>query len=261
MNTALVPGKVVAKSTPTTEIYSALQEAYESLNKSLFDSELPNCMIILKKGRNYHGHYAPLRFQSVNDQGEPEVADEIAMNPHSMRRPPIEVFSTLAHEMVHLWQYHFGKPSRNGYHNKEWADKMDSIGLLPTDTGQPGGRRTGQRMTHYIIPEGKYHTWAQRFLREGNINWASSVLMMIADGVIPVPGPEVDGENTFGGGHTPSEVEITVKKKQRIKYSCAKHNVWGKPGLKLSCEECEEAMVPESDELGYPGPGGVTDDA
>jgi hypothetical protein len=29
--------------------------------------------------------------------------------------------STLVHEMAHLQQNHFGKSSRTGYHNKEWA--------------------------------------------------------------------------------------------------------------------------------------------
>ena len=27
----------------------------------------------------------------------------------------------LVHEMAHLQQHHFGKPSRMSYHNKEWA--------------------------------------------------------------------------------------------------------------------------------------------
>ncbi|TXF89252.1 SprT family zinc-dependent metalloprotease [Neolewinella aurantiaca] len=251
----LTPQIPVQETTPTTEIYSVLQEAYESLNLTLFDGALPNCMIILRRGRNYHGHYAPDRFQNIDEHGQPVVADEIALNPHTMRRPPVDVLSTLAHEMVHLWQHKFGKPSRGGYHNKEWANKMDAIGLAPTDTGQRGGKRTGQRMTHYIVPEGKYVLWAERFLDDRKINWASSVLMMIADGMIPLPGPEVDGDNTFGGGHTPSKVELIARKKRRIKYSCAKHNVWGKPGLKLTCDECEEVMAPEPGELGDPGPG------
>jgi hypothetical protein len=29
---------------------------------------------------------------------------------------------------------------------------MESIGLVPSNTGLPGGKRTGQQMTHYIMP-------------------------------------------------------------------------------------------------------------
>lgn len=38
------------------------------------------------------------------------------------------MLSTLVQEMVHLWQHHFGKPGRRRYLNKQWADKMDSLG-------------------------------------------------------------------------------------------------------------------------------------
>ena len=68
-----------------------------------------------------------------------------------MNRDDIEWHSTLVHEMCHLWQEDFGKPSRGGYHNRQWADKMIQVGLMPTDTGEPGGQLTGQRVTHYII--------------------------------------------------------------------------------------------------------------
>ena len=35
----------------------------------------------------------------------------------------------LVHEMVHLWHHHEGKPSRSGYHNTDWADKMATVGV------------------------------------------------------------------------------------------------------------------------------------
>lgn len=57
---------------------------------------------------------------------------------------------------AHLWQHHFGKPSRAGYHNKEWAAKMLAIGLYPSDTGRPGGKETGQSCSHYIVESGPY---------------------------------------------------------------------------------------------------------
>ena len=47
------------------------------------------------------------------------------------------------------------QPGRTGYHNREWASKMLEVGLVPSDTGQPGGKQTGQHMTHYIDPKGR----------------------------------------------------------------------------------------------------------
>lgn len=70
--------------------------------------------------------------------------------------PPEEIMQTLCHEMCHLWQHHFGKPGRRGYHNKEWADFMEAIGLMPSSTGAPGGARTGDKMADYAIEGGRF---------------------------------------------------------------------------------------------------------
>lgn len=63
---------------------------------------------------------------------------------------------TLVHEMVHQWQAHFGKRGRGRYHNDEWADKMETIGLMPSSTGHPGGKRTGDHMADYAIKGGRF---------------------------------------------------------------------------------------------------------
>jgi hypothetical protein len=73
--------------------------------------------------------------------------DEIALNPALFRdRTDPEIRSTLVHEMVHRWQAHFGKPGRGRYHNKQWDDHMDSISLVPSGTGLPGGKRVGRQV-------------------------------------------------------------------------------------------------------------------
>ena len=33
---------------------------------------------------------------------------------------------------------------------------MQEIGLMPSNTGQPGGGKTGQQMTHYVIEDGPF---------------------------------------------------------------------------------------------------------
>jgi len=80
--------------------------------------------------------------------------------------PLLEVLQTLVHEMVHAWQFHFGKPGRRGYHNKEWADKMEAIGLMPSSTGKPGGARTGEKMADYAIPGGLFMQATDKLLTQ-----------------------------------------------------------------------------------------------
>jgi hypothetical protein len=58
--------------------------------------------------------------------------------------------------MVQVWQHNRGTAPKRGYHNKEWAAKMKTVGLYPSNSGMVGGRETGQQMTHYIIPHGVF---------------------------------------------------------------------------------------------------------
>ncbi|MBJ3115000.1 SprT-like domain-containing protein, partial [Salmonella enterica subsp. enterica serovar Typhimurium] len=110
-------------------------------------------LLHLQREKQTYGYFSPERF--VNSQGT--RTDEIAMNPaYFAVCPPEEIMQTLCHEMCHLWQHHFGKPGRRGYHNKEWADFMEAIGLMPSSTGAPGGARTGDKMADYAIEGGRF---------------------------------------------------------------------------------------------------------
>lgn len=211
---------------PTQETYYALQTAYEHFNRALFSGVLPECLITLqRKEKRVYGYFWSQRFEEI---GSGERTDEIAMNPqHFKSRGMNEVLSTLAHEMVHQWQAYCGTPSRKAYHNKEWADKMESIGLMPSDTGKPGGKRTGQQMTHYIIPGGLFEQVCNTLLSDGfRLAWGE-----ITSDLIDEPG-------TKGGGKG---------KTTRIKFTCpsCNGNAWGKPSLKLICGTCLVSMTIE----------------
>jgi predicted SprT family Zn-dependent metalloprotease len=193
--------------TPTQRIYDGLDAAFEHFNKRLFDARLPPCLITVRPHRGAYGYFSGERFGSRDGT---EIRDEIALNiRHFERRTPCEILSTLVHEMVHQEQHHFGSPSRNGYHNKEWARLMERIGLMPSDTGAPGGKRTGQRVSHYIIPDGAF---AQAFaLRK-----------------FAVPYFDRAGES-----------DVT-RKKRKVVYtcSCCNDKVWGKPDVQPHCGKC-----------------------
>src|SRR5262249_45119737 len=140
--------------TPTKRAYDDLDAAYDYFNKQLFGSRLPPCLITVRPHRGAYGYFSGERFGSRDGK---EIHDEIALNIKTFQqRSPHEILSTLVHEMVNLEQFHFGEASRNGYHNKQWASWMERIGQKPTDTGAPRGERTGERMTHYVIPDGAF---------------------------------------------------------------------------------------------------------
>jgi hypothetical protein len=223
---------------PTNENYGTLQLAYDEANTVLFSGELPACMIILlKKSPKNFGHFAPIRYQGVEEDNKEILLDEIAINPSIVRMDKMEVLQTLVHEMAHLWQFHFGKASRAGYHNKEWGAKMDSVGLPPSNTGEPGGKRTGQQMADYVEPGGLFEKWATSFFEKHTIRWGSSdhALKGTAFGGALVT--EADS-----GSDSPAAPAAEPKPKSKIKYSCACSNTWGKPGLNLACKNCGEDL-------------------
>lgn len=211
---------------PTRETYDAFQQAYDHFNWTLFDSKLPNCLITLqRKGRTY-GYFCRKRFVSSDDT----PCDEIALNPAVFHQRSVEeTLSTLVHEMVHLWQFHFGSPGRGRYHNRQWAEKMKSIGLQPSHTGAPGGNELGDQMSHYIIENGSFANAAKELtVRDFRIEWRDR-------GIAAALGIQ--------GGSTISS-PITPKSGKRVKYTCQTcgQNAWANHNANLICGDDQSPM-------------------
>lgn len=162
-----------ADGKPTREMYDQLVVAYDHFNKSLFDGALPPCLITLQRSKKSYGYFRGKRFASAEGQ----LADEIALNPaHFKSRAMDEVLATLVHEMVHLWQHHFGAPGRGRYHNREWAEKMKAVGLQPTADGAEGGAETGEAMSHLIISGGAFEKAAAKLLAKSfSLSWTDYI--------------------------------------------------------------------------------------
>jgi predicted SprT family Zn-dependent metalloprotease len=203
--------QTISKASPNRQ-YVTLASAFDFFNQHLFEGRLPPTIITLQRHAGAHGYYSARRFEARADHQR--ETDEIALNPGTFKdRTDPDILSTLVHEMVHHWQSHFGKPSRGRYHNKQWSDYMDSIGLVPSDTGKPGGKRVGQRMTHYIRADGPFDRACRKLLAGGvRVEWQSR---------------ECDGQH----GKKPSSKQ---------KYTCPACglNAWAKPDVHLICGDC-----------------------
>ena len=139
-----------------TEVeYGDWQKAFDFFKEHLFKERwLPDVFITYQRRAHSRGYFSPDSFSARDGKSGKH---ELALNPNAfVDRTDEQIVSTLVHEMTHLWQQVFGKPPSRNYHNKEWAAKMESIGLMPSNTGAVGGKETGQQMTHYIIPGGAY---------------------------------------------------------------------------------------------------------
>jgi hypothetical protein len=267
-------------SQPSEQLYSALSLAYDFFNRKLFDNSLPNVIFTVQRKKGILGYFSPDRWGSVDGKS----CHEIAINPAYLAQSRVvEVLQTLVHEMVHCWQYCHGTPPANAaYHNKEWAYKMKSIGLMPSITGQPGGAITGQSMSDYVIEGGRFYLASKSLLlkEKYRFNWvdrralpklfetrvfeeskaeiASSPLVDTDDESLTIDHQEADLSNVIsesstipwleGGLDQPfSELlpdgfisEEIPKKPTRYRYMCpsCSTKIYGKPGLKLLCMDC-----------------------
>ncbi|UZE94534.1 SprT-like domain-containing protein [Alkalimarinus alittae] len=138
---------------PTSELYKSLLLAYDHFNEALFENSLPQVIFTMQRKKGVMGYFAAERWGNLDG----DKCNEIAINPSYFANSRlIEVMQTLVHEMVHCWQHCFGTPGRDYYHNREWAEKMMQVGLMPSSTGEVGGQITGQVMGDYIIEGGKF---------------------------------------------------------------------------------------------------------
>lgn len=219
---------------PTLEAGAELQFAYSYFNEELFGGRLPDCVITYTRKKNVLGHFCADRFQRVGGALWPELA----LNPTYLAlREDRESLSTLVHEQAHVARHYFGPLNKRGghgsagYHDIPWADIMDRVGLTPSDTGMPGGKRTGHRMTHYIVQGGPFDLTCKRLLDQGfRIHWRDRLFFAGGAGV--------------GGSLDPSDPASPSKKNDRVKFTCSLCllNAWAKPSARLTCTDCNHPM-------------------
>lgn len=208
----------------TAKQFGAYSAMFDHFNRTLFGNKLRPVLLNFSRHAGALGFFAPSRWATGDgaDVAKTDVRHEISLNPAWLRsRPPIDVASTLVHEMVHLWQQDNGTPSRRGYHNEQWAKAMESVGLKPSSTGAPGGDRVGQHMTHYIEEGGRFAKAFARLPKRCRLPWT-------CDEPDPV-------------------AKKKAKEKNKVKYTCphCEANVWGKPHLAIACLECEATFNEE----------------
>jgi predicted SprT family Zn-dependent metalloprotease len=194
--------------------YRTFQQAYDFFNAELFGKQLPDVLVTLQRHAKAYGYFSPERFVG---RMEEEAAHELAMNPDHFGRTDELILSTLVHEMVHVWQQALGTPPRKSYHDRQWAAKMKEVGLYPSDTGKPGGKETGQKVSHYVIEGGPFAKAFAKLEATGfKLRWQSRV--------------------------TAGDPVRKKKAASKTKYTCPAcgTNAWAKPDTALICGECYE---------------------
>lgn len=250
---------------PTKQTYDGFLYYYYKFNELFFNNELPDCLITYQRGRAFMAYYCHERFERKGNH-----TDEIAINPNAfINRSKTELLQSLLHEMTHLKQQHFGKPSRGGYHNKEWAEIMKSVGLQPFGVGKDNyGKETGQKVSDKLIPGGPLDEFIQNDTYDFEM-WVDSIPEEIKDKddkkgpkdllldklhenpIKPIegePGEYLEQQKEYLEGYfnnVKNEAEALAKEQgYKIKYSCkCGVNIWAKASIKMVCLECNSVFL------------------
>jgi len=228
----------MTETNPTNKNYDFWCYVYDRCNSALFNDLLPGSILTFQRQRDIYGFHAASRFEASDS---PTKIDEIALNPSYFDRHDARyILSVLVHEMAHQYQWHFGKPGQNGYHNKAWARLMIDIGLVPTDTGEPGGKATGRHVQHFIRPDGPFDRFCTELLNEGLVIPYKETNFWEA--MVPVNLSEEEKQNAVERLKQAAEEQRKKKAASKSRYTCPNCHplihVWGKPDLRIDCGEC-----------------------
>lgn len=202
----------------TENEYKIWDDAYKFFNEKLFGNNLPEVLITLNRKKKARGYFA---FERIVDRSNPNnLISEIALNIDTfLEREDIDLMSTLVHEQAHVWQYYLGnRPEKGNYHDAEFAEMMEKIGLMTSSTGEVGGKRCATKMSHYIIPNGKFEKYCQEFLQDKKINWQNIRM-----------------------NDNPKQ---TRNRTPKLKYKCpdCEKSVSSKDEIKVMCMSCNQEM-------------------
>lgn len=217
--------KTKKPAAPTTSQFSAYQGMFDYFNRTLFGGELPHCLLNFSRHSKSLGFFVPNLW--ADGAKTDQRAAEISLNPDHLGASPRDWCDTLVHEMCHLWQQYHGTPPRRCYHDWEFARKMESVGLMTSDTGKPGGKRVGQKMSDYAIEGGPFALAFEAMPAELLLPWRT--VASLDDG-----GKE--------------EKERRPKSKFKYQCPCCEAAAWAKAGLNIVCGDCEEEFIMEEGE-------------
>ncbi len=198
------------------DIYEFLYKVYDFYNRELFDGKLPYVVITLEMREGVRGYYSSSKFTDrKKDLGQ------LCINPYYFtEKNEKRVFSTIVHEMCHIYMKMQGENVVKGYHSKKWAMKMESIGLLPTSDGTKNGKKTGLGMTHLVIKGGLFEEKTR--ILTGEMGMRFSIFSQ------------------------KKEESMAAEKKvpgTRVKYECGCSSFWGKKGMDVTCNRCNKKFI------------------
>ncbi|WP_293735755.1 SprT-like domain-containing protein [uncultured Phascolarctobacterium sp.] len=229
-----------------------LEELYRRTNEVIFavhakKIDLPVFVTIQSRGKRRAYGWCYLVPNWADSSGENRVAYEINIAAETLGRPLEETYTTLVHEMVHLYNCQEGikdTADRSDRHNKKFGATCSLIGLANRADKVLGWT------THCPWSESsaELHALLESYKQEGRPELLQ-VNRMDDKGNLWKPttgGTGEGGEEGEGGENTTKK----RKKSNQIKYvcPCCGTSVRATKKVNIMCADCKESMLPEEQE-------------
>ncbi len=234
--------------TPSEQLNAAIADLVDMLNNRVLARYLtdtnsnrlgaaPECIVTVESFARGYGAFAA---KSIWSDHHGRLLDQITLVVNSVTFADLKFGASLiVHELIHSVQFHKGTVSEKtrDYHNAQYRDWMQSVGLQTSKTGLPGGADVGSGMSHYIIPDGPFDREMDKILGAGfELPWMADVGVLFGNG----SNSEQEGNQNRSNAESQSKPQITDKSK--TKFICPKCQQIARANYKakLLCgmEEC-----------------------
>jgi single stranded DNA-binding protein len=145
----------------TSKVVTALEHAWAAIRE--FHSEVPNAVVVVASGTSTRlprwGHSA-MRWQRGDNR-----LPEVLVSGEGLKRPAVEVFTTVLHEATHALAdiREIQDTSRQGrWHNRRFASLADELGMDTTKDPRIGWSLCQHRARDVPAPRARKHRTAQQ---------------------------------------------------------------------------------------------------
>ena len=215
--------------TKTSRLAGQLEKMFHLLNQDMFGGQLEQPVITIQSTPRAFGHYSVSKVWTVSGE---EQRHEINIAAGTLDREIEYTTATLLHEMCHMFNdtvLHVQdcSGSSRAYHNKQFKETAESVGLIVTRSEKYG--------------------WAHTAPGDSLLEWLLDHMDSINE--IRINRNEPGGIRIIGGGNAASSGTgvnlIGTSRPHNYRYECPCCHAIARAGrpLRLICADCMQPMI------------------
>ena len=235
----------------STELYKKIQNVIDLLDNSFFSGKGKEKIPELVFAINNQCRSCVTAFVSPDalyDKVNNKKLQYLGINPKHLDRDISEILATICHELCHVYENAYIHIPRGGYHDKRWAELMESCGLTAVFLN-----KSKTVVSTRIAEGGIFEDFVKKFREENgedyfNIVEYSPIIEHKTKVALGLEDSDGDEDDTPKADN--ADKPIKKYNRNKVKYTCSDCGVkvWGKAGLHIECSDCACSFEEEEHE-------------